>query len=109
MIHHPTAREALRKTAEFIFMSTATLVVKSPSIIGTYLKDLDISMPNLETPTLGGPVWWDTIQEHRGWRLQRNKLTHHYRILDPSDYRKAWGGEKMMRELFEALLEFVRQ
>ncbi|MEK4762245.1 helix-turn-helix domain-containing protein [Viridibacillus sp. FSL E2-0187] len=37
--------------------------------------------------TMGGHVWWRTIQEDKGYRLQRNILSNHYRILDSESYR----------------------
>jgi len=49
--------------------------------------------PNIKTLTLGGNVWYDTIFEVDGWKLQRQKtvgLTSHYRILNPNNVRAAW-------------------
>ncbi|KKB36272.1 hypothetical protein QY96_01091 [Bacillus thermotolerans] len=37
--------------------------------------------------TLGGRVWWRELEEQNGYRLQQNLISHHFRILDPEDYR----------------------
>jgi len=59
--------------------------------------------PNLEQSTAGGTVFWQTIAQKTGWRLQVNPVTGLARILDASDIRKAWGSEEAMREKFRRL------
>ena len=46
-------------------------------------------LPNIPFPTMGGKVFWDTIESKNGWKLQRNKITGHGRILDPENIRQA--------------------
>ncbi|MEZ6067307.1 MAG: alpha/beta fold hydrolase [Planctomycetaceae bacterium] len=46
---------------------------------------------NIPMPTLGGRQLWGDILHFRGWRIQQNVLTQHYRLLDPGDVRQAWG------------------
>jgi hypothetical protein len=41
--------------------------------------------------TLGGRQFWGDVQFFRGWRIQRNIFTGHYRLLDEHDFRHAWG------------------
>lgn len=53
-------------------------------------------MPNIEFITMGGEVFWDTLASRNGYRLQRNVFTRHCRILDPCDYRIAWGSEEAL-------------
>lgn len=50
-------------------------------------------MPNLSFPTMGGDVFWDTLEYIDGYKLQQNKTTGHYRILDSSNVRISWGSE----------------
>ena len=69
----------------------------NPKNVGR-LCDLVGEMPNVEFPTLGGQVFWDTLAEANGYKLQKNKLTSHCRILDPEDIRIAWGSEKELLE-----------
>lgn len=38
-------------------------------------------------PTMGGKVWWRTIDEKDEIRLQQNYVTGHYRLLDKEDCR----------------------
>ena len=65
---------------------------------GDTLKGL--SLPNIPFPTLGGHVFWTDLANVKGWRLQRNDITRHCRILDPDDIRRAWGGEDaLLKEL----------
>ena len=46
---------------------------------------------NIPLPTLGGTQFWaDELLFHQ-WRIQRNAVTGHCRLLDPSDVRQAWG------------------
>lgn len=58
------------------------------------------SMPNIPTPTMGGKTFWNELAECQGWRLQKNMITQHCRILDPQDVRRAWGGDDAMERLF---------
>lgn len=47
--------------------------------------------PNLPTKTLGGREFWGDVAFCQGWRIQQNVFTEHFRLLDPSDVRQAWG------------------
>jgi uncharacterized protein YxjI len=49
--------------------------------------------PNLPTKTLGGQVFWQTIESTNGWKLQQNIFTEHYRIIDSQNIRQAWSSE----------------
>ena len=37
--------------------------------------------------TFGGLVFWNVIEERRGFRVQHNRVTGHYRIIDQENYR----------------------
>lgn len=52
-------------------------------IISVAFKDLEVDYPK----TWGGRVWWKTVQETNGYRIQQNLLSHHYRILDQENRR----------------------
>lgn len=47
--------------------------------------------PNFPTATWGGKQFWSDELVFRGWRIQLNVLTGHYRLLDENDFRMAWG------------------
>lgn len=55
------------------------------------------NMPNIKTKTLGGKIFWETIEESAGWKLQRNHVTGHCRIVDSDNVRQAWGEESAMK------------
>lgn len=58
---------------------------------------------NLALPTLGGEQLWSDQLVHGKWRIQRNELTGHFRLLDPADVRCAWGNEPECRAAMDAL------
>ncbi len=46
---------------------------------------------NVPAPTFGGKQLWGDEYIYGGWRIQRNVLTNHCRLLDDKDVRRAWG------------------
>jgi hypothetical protein len=57
--------------------------------------------PNIPTKTLGGNVFWTTLDQKNGWKLQRHIYSEHYRNLDPRQIRQTWGyDEGEIRETF---------
>lgn len=80
-----------------IIVKALTAIAASPSLIR------DLSLPNINFPTMGGIMAWNDIANVNGWRLQQNKITHHARILDPDDFRRAWGGIEAMEKLLQRL------
>lgn len=49
-----------------------------------------IALNNLATPknkTMGGYIWWDDIKISEKFKLQKNKISSHYRILDNENRR----------------------
>jgi pimeloyl-ACP methyl ester carboxylesterase len=46
---------------------------------------------NFKVKTLGGRQLWGDVQFFRGWRIQQQVYTRHYRLLDAHDVRHAWG------------------
>ena len=63
------------------------------------------SLWNLATKTLGGLQFWGDVCAFHGWRIQHNVFTNHFRLLDPSDVRQAWGS----REQCLAALQAIQQ
>ena len=37
--------------------------------------------------TMGGKVWWKTIETGAGWKIQQNIISQHYRALDDENGR----------------------
>lgn len=42
-------------------------------------------------PTMGGRVWWRTVETGYKWRIQQNIISNHYRALDDNDRRISFG------------------
>lgn len=59
--------------------------------------DGDNNPLNIPFPTMGGKVFWDTLEYQGGYVLQQNIVTQHCRILDENNIRVAWGEEGPMR------------
>jgi pimeloyl-ACP methyl ester carboxylesterase len=53
--------------------------------------------------TMGGRQFWGDVTFFRGWRIQQNVFTEHYRLLDPKDNRHASGSFKTCRDALEEL------
>lgn len=49
------------------------------------------SMFNIKSPTLGGKQFWTDHAWRKGWRIQHNAITGHWRLLDDKNVRYAWG------------------
>jgi len=84
------------------------LLAASPRNIGL-LCDLIGNMPNIDMKTKGGHVFWDNMAVSNGWKIQKNKLTNHCRILDPQDIRRAWGSETVMMNALDRLQHITSQ
>lgn len=54
-------------------------------------EQVERSLLNWQTPTMGGKQLWTDFQWRSGWRIQQNVLTKHWRLLDESNVRHAWG------------------
>lgn len=55
--------------------------------------------------TLGGRQFWADVQFFHQWRIQRNVLTGHYRLLDEDDYRHASGTLEECRQALADIRE----
>jgi hypothetical protein len=81
---------------EEIIEKLSELVKYNPAV----LRDFPIGLPNVRMPTLGGTFFWDDLAEIEGWRMQRNVVTGHWRLLDPHNVRCAWGTSDEMVDIF---------
>ena len=57
--------------------------------------------------TLGGKVWWNEVDHKGDFRLQKNILSGHYRILDEDNYR--WFSSFDKTEADAALKELIKR
>jgi pimeloyl-ACP methyl ester carboxylesterase len=58
---------------------------------------------NLAWRTLGGEQLWSDVLVYGAWRIQRNELTGHFRLLDANDVRRAWGSREQCQTEFDRL------
>ena len=65
--------------------------------------------PILNFQSLGSDGWWLTVGNFQDWRLQKNRSTFQYRILDPHACRRAAGNGPEMKRTFEELIHTLRQ
>ncbi|MBR4894270.1 MAG: hypothetical protein IKZ36_03625, partial [Kiritimatiellae bacterium] len=57
--------------------------------------------PGFDGHVMDAEIWWTVLESFGGWKLEKNKVTGHCRIIDPEKLRKAWGRETEMRMAFE--------
>ncbi|MBP7139346.1 MAG: hypothetical protein KBA47_00235 [Caldisericia bacterium] len=81
------------------------LIVKALEVIVINPWLMDRLMPNVPTPVLDWGICWNNLAESSGWRVQKNTLTGHCRIVDDNNYRRAWGSESAVMELFHKILK----
>lgn len=61
---------------------------------------LPVRKPVTNYGTLGSGGWWIDLRNTNGWRLQKNRTTGRYRILDPQNLRRAAGSQSEMELVF---------
>ncbi len=59
---------------------------------------------NLVTPTLGGTQFWADQRLFQQYRIQKNVVTNHFRLLDPKDRRLAWGSYEACDAALERII-----
>lgn len=79
---------------------------------GTLPDDQPILVPqeklNIELKVMDAGIWWDVLEARGGWKLERNIVTRHCRILDPERRRTAWGREADMRTAYAKIVERLK-
>ncbi len=74
-----------------------------------YINELCAQLKrNIDFATAGGKVWWKEIGSCNGWRLQQNKLSHHLRIINPDNIRKAWGVSQTINDAINLVYERIK-
>ena len=64
--------------------------------------------PGVEGHVMDSEIWWTVLDSSGGWKLEKNKVTGHCRIIDPDKLRKAWGRESEMRSAFEKVKQQLK-
>lgn len=96
-----TIKRLCNHLAPFYFAKLRRILDGEPS------ADAQVRVPqglvNIEWKVLDRGVWWDVLETCGNWKLERNKVTSHCRILDPNRRRVAWGSEADMRRSFRKI------
>jgi pimeloyl-ACP methyl ester carboxylesterase len=87
----------MSRVFQFVCCCAALMAAVSP------LRGAEPAPPNFPTATLGGTQFWSDELVFRDWRIQRNVLSGHCRLLDDRDFRMAWGTFDECRSQLEAL------
>jgi hypothetical protein len=90
-------------------MANSDILQKGLSIVAS--GDIDYllansPMPNILFPTMGGEVFWNDLASAKGWRVQQNVFTNHCRVLNPDNWRFAWGSEDNILRLFRLIIRY---
>ena len=93
----PVARDLANHYAVFYFACLRKIVADEP-VEGRVMVPQDLV--TLPFPVVDAGIWWETVETSDGWKLERNKVTGHARIVDPQKVRRAWGGLAEMKRSF---------
>ena len=92
-------KEIANHHASFYFTELARV------LDGKESKGVRVMVPqdkiNFEWKVMDAGVWWDVLDEKDGWKLERNIVTGHCRILNPEKVRVAWGEREKMEKAFK--------
>ncbi|MBK1813383.1 helix-turn-helix transcriptional regulator [Clostridium sp. YIM B02505] len=97
-----------------VAVATCVIFKNSEILELTFGGDIDeiivsLSFKNEErkyTPTLGGKIWWNDLKNEKGYTIQQNIISSHYRILDINKRRICYSFEKeYIDKRFEELTE----
>lgn len=61
-------------------------------VLGGEASDMVLALAFADTKpmyprTMGGGVWWRTVEERGAYKIQQNIISRHYRVLDSGDGR----------------------
>lgn len=87
--------------ASSFFLVVLALVFGSHRAIGQTDGNTMANRFNIPLPTTGGSQFWSDLVHRDGYRIQRNELTGHFRLLDPRNVRRGWGSEDDVSTLLE--------
>ncbi|MDA7951471.1 MAG: alpha/beta hydrolase [Pirellulaceae bacterium] len=100
-----------RKRFYFLFLATCVFTLSSqPFVVSAQEKAFSRrlfqkGLPNMALPTLGGKQFWGDEFHYADWRIQKNVVTGHYRLLSPTDTRYAWGSYSQCQKKLNEIIE----
>lgn len=96
-----TVKRVCNHLAAFYFTELRRILDGNPS------KSAQVRVPqgriNFEWKVIDAGVWWNVLDTCGGWKLERNIVTGHCRIISPERKRVAWGPESQMRTSFRKI------
>ena len=66
-----------------IFSDSSVLQSNFGGDINELITAIEVDYPK----TMGGKIWWKVVKEDRGYRIQQNIVSNHYRLLDADNRR----------------------
>ncbi len=90
---------------EKFYMEYARRILDGEKPSGKIMVPQDF--PTIEGRVTDSEHWWDVLDASSEWKLEKNKMTGHCRILDPDKTRVAWGREAEMRTAFEKVKQQI--
>lgn len=91
-----------RLTQTLVVLTVMTILAySSHHAIGQSEGNTVANRLNVPMPTIGGAQFWSDQMHRDGYRIQRNEITGHSRLLDPSNVRRGWGNEAKMAALLD--------
>lgn len=82
-------------------LATGTLDACEEALVRALEREHGRGLLNVPFPTLGARQLWADVYWYANWRIQRNALTGHHRLLDERNIRRAWGSYAACRTVFE--------
>ena len=73
------------------------------------ILDVELSMPNIPLKVLDEGVFWTTLAECKGWKLQQNTFFKQARILNSDNVRIAWGTINGMEKALDRMVNLLEK
>jgi len=96
-------RSLLRPFTVAVLLTVLTALPGRSQPAAVKLPDWAKAPPNWKQKTLGGVQIWSDQEVFHQWRIQRNDVTGHFRLLDGDDRRHAWGALDHCRDKLDRL------
>lgn len=91
---------------ENLFVPAIAGLVANPEKLKKILND-ELSLPNFPWKPVDGGIFWTTLAEYNGWKLQQNMISKSARILDNKGWRIAWGTINGMEKALDRMVRYM--
>jgi hypothetical protein len=78
-------------------------LVEDPALLSMLTEHVGSQTDYPKAPQ-GLRVYWDTLCNYKGWKLQKNYYFDNCRIVDENNIRRVWGREN---DMMSALKEYA--